>query len=336
VIGGGRRAGLVRLLLGLAISALFVVLTLTRVDIGEVVAALRKVDGSALVLAVGLVFVELMLRAIRWQRLLTPLGAVPVRSSVAYLAIGYFANSMLPARLGDLARAFLAGRSFGISRLGVLGTVLVERIADGGFILAVVAILGLVVAGGGSLATSAAWLVALAVAGIIVLVAAGLFLRSGGGGAMRARAWGFVQRILRGGEALRSPRTTLLVAALTAAAFGTAVVTFAVIAAAANLPLTLAQSALVMGGLALSTSIPAAPGSLGTYEFVGLTILTTLGVGPDLALAVVVLVHLVATLPLALAGMVATWRLHFRVSELASDAEPGRFAEDGASPGAAA
>jgi len=58
----------------------------------------------------------------------------------------------LPARLGDVARAFLAGRAFGVSRLAVLGSVVVERLADGVFILGLVVVLGLTVAGTGSLA----------------------------------------------------------------------------------------------------------------------------------------------------------------------------------------
>jgi hypothetical protein len=39
-----------------------------------------------------------------------------------------------------------------------------------------------------------------------------------------------------------------------------------------------------------------------------------------------VVVHLVATLPVALAGLVAAWQLHFRFSELADDAEPANLA----------
>ena len=125
---------------------------------------------AAVAVAIPLVFVELVLRALRWQRLLAPLARIPATRTVAYLAIGYFANSMLPARLGDVARAYLAGRSFGISRLAVLGTVVVERLADGLFILGLVVVLGLTVAGGGSLASTAAWLAAIAAAGGAVLL----------------------------------------------------------------------------------------------------------------------------------------------------------------------
>jgi uncharacterized protein (TIRG00374 family) len=328
VTQAGARGRAVRLLVGLAISAVFLVATLSRVDLVEVGIALQRVDLRGVALAIPLVFLELLLRGLRWQRLLAPMAAIPVRRSAAYLAIGYFANSMLPARLGDVARAYLAGQSFGLSRLSVLGTVVVERLADGLFILGLVAVLGLTVAGGGSLATTAGWLVAIAVAGGAGLLVALAYLRSSRGGRIRSRVWSFVERMLRGAEALRSGGSLALVAALTVGAFLPAVAMFALIAGAAGIQLSIAQCALVMGALALSTAIPAAPGSIGTYEFVGLTLLTTIGVDAPVALAVVVLVHLVATLPLALAGLLAAWQLHFRMSDIARDSEPANMAQD--------
>jgi uncharacterized protein (TIRG00374 family) len=318
----------VRLLLGFAISAVFIGATVSRVDLVEVGAALQRVQLGSVAVAIPLIFLELTLRGLRWQRLLTPLAAIPLRRSVAYLAIGYFANSMLPARLGDLARAYLAGQSFGVSRLAVLGTVVVERLADGLFILGLVAVLGISVAGGGSLATTAGWLVALVAVGGVGLVAALAFIRGSGGGRLRERLRSLLDRVLQGADALRSPSSFALVAGLTVVAFLPSVVMFALIVGAAGIPLSIGQCALVMGGLALSTSIPAAPGSIGTYEFVGLTILTALGVDAATALAVVVLVHLVVTIPLALTGLVVAWQLHFRVSEIARDAEPANLAQD--------
>jgi uncharacterized protein (TIRG00374 family) len=328
VTQAGARSGAVRLLVGLTISLFFVVATVSRVDLAEVAAALRRVDFRGVALAIPIVFIELGLRSLRWRRLLAPMAQVPLRRAAAYLAIGYFANSMLPARLGDVARAYLAGQAFGVSRLSVLGTVVVERLADGLFILGLVAVLGVTVAGGGSLATTAGWLVVLAGVGIGGLVVGFVYLRSSGEGRIRLRARSLIDRVLIGAAALRAPSGLAVVVGLTIAAFIPAVVMFTVIVAAAGVQLSLLQCALVIGGLALSTSIPAAPGSLGTYEFVGLTILTTLGVNADVALALVVVVHLVVTLPLALVGLIAAWRLHFRVSDIAHDAEPAVLARD--------
>ncbi len=312
----------------MAISVIFVAATISRVDLAEVAHALGRVNFVGVALAVIFVGVELVLRGIRWQRLLAPLAVIPVSRSVAYLAIGYFANTMLPARLGDVARAFLAGRSFGVSRLSVLGTVVVERLLDGVFILALVAVLGLNVVGGGSLATTAAWLVLIAAIGATGLVVVIALVRRAGEGVARDRIRSLLDRVLMGAAALRSRSTSALVVVLTVAAFAAAVAMFALIADAAGVELSILQCVLAMGGLALSTSIPAAPGSIGTYEFVGLTILTTLGLNPEVSLAIVVLVHLVATLPVALAGLIAAWQLHFRVSDIAQDADPSNLGEE--------
>ena len=109
---------------------------------------------------------------------------------------------------------------------------------------------------------------------------------------------------------------------LTVVAFFVAAAALLVVADALGIELTPEQGVLVMGALALSTAIPAAPGSIGTYEFVGLTTLTGLGVAPDPAIALVLLVHLVATLPPALAGLVSTAILHLRVVDLTRAEEP--------------
>jgi uncharacterized membrane protein YbhN (UPF0104 family) len=78
-----------------------------------------------------------------------------------------------------------------------------------------------------------------------------------------------------------------------------------------------------MAWIGLSTAIPAAPGSVGTYEFVGVSVLTLLGQDPASALAAVVLLHVIGTLPVALVGLVTTWALHLRVWRLGDTAATG-------------
>jgi uncharacterized protein (TIRG00374 family) len=94
------------------------------------------------------------------------------------------------------------------------------------------------------------------------------------------------------------------------------VCTFGAISGALSLPLDPAEWALVLGVLALSTAIPAAPGSLGTYEFAGVTVLGILGIGPSQALAATVLIHVIAALPPALLGLASTLILHVRIADL--------------------
>jgi uncharacterized membrane protein YbhN (UPF0104 family) len=127
-------------------------------------------------------------------------------------------------------------------------------------------------------------------------------------------------RIAAGAAALRSPVKLAAFVGLTLGAFSIAIAAFSSIAAAVGLHLSLIEAAIVMAALALSTAIPAAPASLGTYEFVGLTVLVQLGAPPDAALAAVLIIHVFVTIPSAIIGLVATWLLHVRVSDLAEEA----------------
>ncbi|HEY5433776.1 MAG TPA: lysylphosphatidylglycerol synthase transmembrane domain-containing protein, partial [Candidatus Limnocylindrales bacterium] len=243
---------------------------------------------------------------------------VPLRSAFAYLTIGYFANLLLPARLGDVTRAYLAGRSFGISSLVTLGTVVVERVSDTLTILVVVLVAGLAVAPGTEVAGWAEVLAVAAVIGLVVVVVVGIgVLRSG----VLDRRFGrqlhaVVARVAQGAAALRSPRSAALVLGLTILPFGVGVCTFGAISGALGLPLGPVEWAFVLGVLALSTAIPAAPGSLGTYEFAGVTALGILGIGPSQALAATVLIHVIAALPPALLGLAATLILHVKIGEV--------------------
>ena len=75
-----------------------------------------------------MVLVELAIRAERWRILLGPSAQVPVRSALAYLSVGYFANTILPARLGE-ARCLIALKQLEEARK-VLEGVLPDHPAD--------------------------------------------------------------------------------------------------------------------------------------------------------------------------------------------------------------
>jgi uncharacterized protein (TIRG00374 family) len=308
----------VRLVAGLLISAAFLAVTVSRVDLGETARALGSAAPGWILVALVLVVVELAIRAERWRILLHPSAPVSLRASFAYLTIGYFANLLLPARLGDVTRAYLAGRSFGISSLVTLGTIVVERVSDTAVILLVVLVAGLAVAPSSQVAGWAELVAAAAGIGLAAAVLVGIVvLRSGLldrriGRQLRA----IVGRIAQGGAALRRPRGAALVLGLTVLPFGVAVCTFGAVSSALGLRLDPVQWALVLGVLALSTAIPAAPGSLGTYEFAGVTVLGILGIASSQALAATVLIHVLATVPSALIGLGTTLVLHVRITDI--------------------
>lgn len=306
-----------RLILGALVGFALLVLTLSRVDLGAVVERIAAASVPTLAVAVGVVLVDLVVRGLRWRTLLGGLGRgqrVGLVLPTAYLTIGYLANLLLPLRLGDLARAYLAGTAFARPRLATLGTIVVERVADGTTMLALLVVSSLLVSGIATVQTLEVYGLALAVAGLAGVVLGWWLLTRTAVGRSRPgqRIHDLAGRLAAGTTALRSPAGAAAVVAATLAAAGTAVLGAWLVARSVGIDLAPSEGVLFMSAIALSLAIPAAPGSLGTYEFVGVVVLTSLGYGADQALATIVLMRAVTTLPPIALGILSTWVLHLR------------------------
>jgi uncharacterized protein (TIRG00374 family) len=104
----------------------------TRHDVGIAFARIDLATFAPYLLAyVGLLVVMHLCRALRWNNLLAPLGVkIPAGPLLAISSVGFMAILALPARLGEFVRPGLL-RKRGVSATAALGTVAVERIADG-------------------------------------------------------------------------------------------------------------------------------------------------------------------------------------------------------------
>ncbi len=94
-----------KLWLGIGISLIFVVLLLLKIDFGKLLAAFREMDWRYLLPAVGFTFISYYFRAVRWRFLLLPIKKTLMDNLFAATIIGYMANNLLPARLGEFVRA---------------------------------------------------------------------------------------------------------------------------------------------------------------------------------------------------------------------------------------
>ena len=81
---------------------------------------------------VACIVLDVTLRALRWRGLLAPIARLRLPTVAASLLVGYLANNILPARLGELVRSHHLGDRTGVSRASILGTVVVERVVDTG------------------------------------------------------------------------------------------------------------------------------------------------------------------------------------------------------------
>jgi hypothetical protein len=311
VTGNGRAQAVLGLIVGLGLLAF----TLVQVDLAATIRAVTAASIPLVGLALAVVAVDLAIRGLRWQLLLRGVRSsspIRFRLAIAYLGIGYLANQLMPARTGDLLRAHLAGRAFVLPRLTTLGTILVERVADATMILGLAIVSSTVIAGVAAIGELTTYGLVIAGMGLVVLLFSywllflGPWTDSRVGGLARTLA----ERLWAGMRGVTSIRGAVALTATTLAAALTAVSVAWLAMAAVGITLAPDQAVLLLSGISLALAIPAAPGALGTYEFVGVTVLSAFGIAPTQALAGIVLLRIVTTLPSVSLGVVAAWSLH--------------------------
>ena len=126
---------------GALVSVVILGLLVISVDRAQLWAALASANYLYLAPAIALYFVGQWLRAWRWRYLLAPIADVSTSRLFAVVNIGYMANNVLPARLGELVRAvYLAQREEKVSAPAAIATLSVERLYDGLTLLAIGAV----------------------------------------------------------------------------------------------------------------------------------------------------------------------------------------------------
>lgn len=128
---------------GLFISALFLYLAFKQVDFGRTVEILLSSKIYYIMLAVLICVIQFFIRAWRWRILLNPLKKTGFLNRFLAGLIGFAANCVLPARLGEFIRANSLGQVEKVSKSSVFATIVVERLFDG-FSLLLVMVLGLI------------------------------------------------------------------------------------------------------------------------------------------------------------------------------------------------
>jgi uncharacterized protein (TIRG00374 family) len=315
-----RRGPILRAIVGAAISIAALWFVLRGTDLAKTADILSRADLRWFALGASFMALDLGFRALRWQRLLRPIATVRYRPMLGYLLIGYLANNILPARLGELVRSHYLGDREGISRAAALGTVVVERVVDLVACVAIAATALLILSVRGVVANVV--LLGAAVTGLfLIALAVGIVAhRIPGLDRIRALIDGFprirdVARSLQEGLAVAArPRTVGEAILVSGASWIMAVLAFAAIGQALGLQLSMAQAALIVSGVALVSAVPAGPSNLGTYELAAQELGKAVGLEQSAALALGVLAHIAILAVTSIGGAIAFARLGWRDS----------------------
>lgn len=307
----GRRGATV--LFGVVVSLVALTIIATSVDLETTAGILARADPLPVIGALGVLAVSLTLRATRWTILLPPDSAgrsQPVTRIAPVMLIGYLGNVAMPARLGEVLRAYLVGRRQGIPFATAMGTVILERVLD-------TAVLAAMASGAAFGVGAPPWVsrLCLGVAAVatlfVVLLATGVAERFI---AVIRRRLGWQHRLsgavawtatMSAGMSAQGVRRIFVAAALSAAAWSLDALVFWLVAQALGIDLTPPAALVVAAVTVLGTAIPSAPGYIGTFELAASAIAVAFGVPAAPALALGLLAHVVTLVPIAIGGMVA-------------------------------
>lgn len=126
-------------ILGVAVTVIVLGIVIANLKFEEVFKAFSQANYLFLLPAVAITFIAYLLRAWRWQVILRPTKEVSFSSSYSVMMIGFMANNLLPARIGEFVRAYTMGSQEKISKSLSLATIVLERVCDG---LTLVALMG--------------------------------------------------------------------------------------------------------------------------------------------------------------------------------------------------
>lgn len=324
---------------GIGISLFFMVLLFRKVEFDRLWQALTEVNYAYVLAAVACTFLTYFLRAVRWHFLLIPEKPIPLSSLYPATIIGYMANNILPARLGEFVRAYVLAQREGLQTPSVFASLVIDRLFDGCTVLVLLLITIFTLKLPHGMQQAETMLRSGGVITAIIYLGALVFLILLKRQTMRTLQWTgvllkpFPQRVsdkiipLLGSfiAGIRlSSRSGHVAAILVTSAciwlFCVIPVDLVLRGFGIVLPFTAAMFILVL--LVFAVMVPAAPGFIGTYHVACYTGLSAFGIDGTQAVSIALVVHGIAFFPVILAGIYHLWsnKLSFNSIRKAGDA----------------
>jgi uncharacterized protein (TIRG00374 family) len=307
--------------LGVMISLAFLYIALRGLHLKDLGITLQQANYWWLIPGVMIYFLGVWVRAWRWHYLLRPVKPIKTRVMFPIVAIGYMGNNIYPARAGEVLRAVILKKVEDVPVSASLATIIVERVFDGAVMLAFVFVnlselAKLTSTSGfiGNIQTLALWGTAVFFSVMAIFLLAAMFPKRAETllnllvnrfipARFREKVLGVSLRFMSGLESLRSPREALMV-------FLTSVVIWLletgkywfVMHAFPGMDVTFFALMLMNGIVNLATTIPSAPGYVGTFDAPGIAVLMAYGVPQATAAAYTLVLHVALWVPITALG----------------------------------
>lgn len=272
------------------------------------------------------------LKTVRWCWLLAPVTPLTVRQLFPPMMIGFAANNLLPAHLGEFIRVFVVRKKYGVPASTVFSTVVLERIFD---VLAILALFGVGLLFAGDLPENyrkGAMLLAVfagcvVVAVVVYLIWTDIFLRF----MSWCFSWfpflppklttGVLEMLKKGADglaALRSGKAVLVIAITSLIQWLLNGMIAYVALKAFHIDVTLATGLIVTGVTAFGVTIPSTPGYFGVIQMCFQVSMNAQEIRPDpsLVLGASVYYQMSMYIPVTMLGLYFVHQLGLSLKDL--------------------
>lgn len=328
--GGAHRPGRPFLdwkgILGILISVALLYYAFRGVDLHEVALRIREANPWLLIAASIAATVVFPLRGVRWGPLLRPVyPGSRFKPRFAATCIGFMANNLLPARVGEFARAYALSRLEPVRASASFGSLVVERIFDGitvvSFLLIALAWPTFPVFSGrdfSGAATALGIVFIIGFTGLVLMVhaparAVRVFQRTLGRvlpSKVRRPIVDTLEAFLEGVAAIREWRLVLITLGWSVAVWGTGAVAFWLGFKAFGLDVPFVGAVFLQSVIALAVALPSAPGFFGLFEAgARIGLVEVWGVESSQAVAFALGFHIAGFIPITVLGLYYLWRL---------------------------
>jgi uncharacterized protein (TIRG00374 family) len=326
-----------RVWLGFLLSLVFLGIFLYQTDWSEIRDAFAEANYAIALASLPVYFAGIWVRTIRWQYLLRPVARIRVARLYSIVIIGLTANNLLPARIGELVRAYLLGEREKVSKSASLGTIAVDRLFDGLTLIPMLVITAAFIGVNEQFELPVVgWTIDLFQLAIVMAVLFGtalavLFLLAfSATWRDRADRWlvaitpkrfeetveGLLHSFVDGLASLRNPRDLGVAWVMSSISWLLEATMYYMVGIAFGLDVGFQYYLLVTSAANLAISVLASQGGIGPFELVTKQIMIAAGVSTSLATAYAIGLHALVLLPVIVVGLYFLWTMDLSVGEM--------------------
>lgn len=317
-----QRGNLFKLLLGIAISGLFLYFAFSKIDLSKMAEAFRSANYWLLIPATFMMFFSHWLRAIRWQLFLNSIKKIPLVKLFSATLIGYMGNTILPAHLGEFIRANVIGRNEKIPTSSVFATILIERIIDV-LSLLVIMLIAVIAYPFPQWVTNSGYIMFAVVVGLFIclyllklqnpaVVALLNFCLKLLPKKLAAKIEEMITAFIEGINGMQRKREYVILFVLSIAIWSCYWAIYHILLYSFNLvdlyQVGVLSSIVLLVITTIAVVVPSSPGYVGTFHFLCQFSLGLFGVPGSIGLSFAIVAHAITNIPVALVGFALLWR----------------------------